>query len=151
MKIFPRYVADPGLQSGIAEEMGIHQTTVSKTLSSVSKKIMEKADLWIKVPSSTHDITVAKNEWLQKFKFPSAIGVIGCTHVRIPKPVQFGDEYINRKGFVSINVQATCNVNEQFTRVEASWPGSVHDNGIWRNSSVWKVLSECKNTVLLGD
>lgn len=151
MKIFLRYVADPGFQSGIAEEMGIHQTTVSKTVNSVSKKIMEKADLWIKFPSSTHDITVAKNEWLQKCKFPSAIGVIDCTHVRIPKPVRFGDEYINRKGFASINVQATCNAKEQFTSVEASWPGSVHDNRIWRNSSVRKVLSEYKNTVLLGD
>ncbi|XP_047116158.1 putative nuclease HARBI1 [Schistocerca piceifrons] len=145
------YVADPGFQSGISEEMGIHQTTVSKTVSSVSNKIMKKADLWIKFPSSTHDIIVTKNEWLQKCKFPSPVGVIDCTHVRIPKPVQFGDEYINRKGFTSTNVQVICNVKEQFTSVEASWHGSVHVNRIWRNSSVWKVLSECNDTVLLGD
>lgn len=151
MKIFLRYMADPGFQSGIAEEMGIHQTTVSKTVISVSKKIMEKANIWIKFPSSLQDITAAKAEWLQKFNFPSAIGVIDCTHVRIPKPTQHGDEYVNRKGFTSINVQATCNAKECFTSVVASWPGSVHDCRIWKNSSVRDVLSGFKNTVLLGD
>ncbi|KAJ4433356.1 hypothetical protein ANN_15615 [Periplaneta americana] len=112
MKIFLRYMADPGFQSGIAEEMGIHQTTVSKTVISVSKKIMEKANIWIKFPLSLQDITAAKAEWLQKFNFPSAIGVMDCTHVRIPKPTQHGDEYVNRKGFASINLQATCNAKE---------------------------------------
>ena len=151
MKIFLRYMADPGFQSGIAEEMGVHQSTVSKIVTSVSNKIMEKAHLWIKFPLSLHDVAVAKTEWLEKFKFPSAIGVLDCTHVRVPKPTQHGDEYVNRKGYCSINVQATCNAKEQFTSVVASWPGSVHDTRIWKNSTVRDVLSRFKNTVLLGD
>nr|CAI5837955.1 unnamed protein product [Callosobruchus analis] len=42
-------------------------------------------------------------------------------HVRISKPAQFGDEYINRKGFASINVQA----QEKFTSVDVQWPKKV--------------------------
>jgi hypothetical protein len=31
MQVFLRYVSDPGFQSGVAEDLGIDQTTVSKT------------------------------------------------------------------------------------------------------------------------
>nr|CAH7750834.1 unnamed protein product [Callosobruchus chinensis] len=34
-------------------------------------------------------------------------------------------------GYHSINVQATCNADEWFTSVDASWPGSVHDSRIF--------------------
>nr|CAH7732241.1 unnamed protein product [Callosobruchus chinensis] len=32
MKIFLRYVADPGYQTGVAEYIGDHQTSVSKVV-----------------------------------------------------------------------------------------------------------------------
>jgi hypothetical protein len=60
--------------------------------------------------------------------------------VRIPKFSAFGDEYINRKGFPSINVQATCNAREIFTSVDCQWPGSVHDNRIFKNSSIYDII-----------
>jgi hypothetical protein len=82
---------------------------------------------------------------------PSAIGTIDCTHVRIQKPSDHGDEYINRKGFPSINVQATCDAHERFTSVVAEWPGSVHDSRIFRNSSVKNTLQGFTNTILLAD
>nr|CAI5818129.1 unnamed protein product [Callosobruchus analis] len=46
------------------------------------------------------------------YVYSSAIGVLDCTHVRISKPAQFGEKYINRKGFASITVQAACNAHE---------------------------------------
>nr|CAI5866044.1 unnamed protein product [Callosobruchus analis] len=69
--------------------------------------------------------------------FPAAIGVLDCTHVRISKPIQFGDKYINRKGFASINVQATCNTQEKLTRVDVQWLSSIHDSRIWRRSGMY--------------
>ncbi|KAJ9587071.1 hypothetical protein L9F63_028354 [Diploptera punctata] len=38
MKIFQRYMADPGFETGIGEEIGVHQSTVSKTVTYVKKK-----------------------------------------------------------------------------------------------------------------
>ncbi|XP_047118925.1 putative nuclease HARBI1 [Schistocerca piceifrons] len=68
------------------------------------------------------------------------------------KPSSHGDEYVNRKGFPSINVQATCDNSEMFTSVDASWPGSVHDARIWRNSDVYRILRENQcNALILGD
>jgi hypothetical protein len=37
MKTFLRYMADPGFQSGVGEDLGIDQTTVSKTVHKVKK------------------------------------------------------------------------------------------------------------------
>lgn len=151
MKIFLRYVADPGFQSGIGEEVGVHQTTVSRTVAMVMEKIIAKAHMWIKFPSSQNAIDEAKQLWQTEFSFPSAIGVVDCTHIKILKPAVHGDEYINRKGYSSLNVQATCDAREVFTSVDVSWPGSVHDSRIWKNSDARTSLRQFNDAVLLGD
>jgi hypothetical protein len=78
------------------------------------------------------------------------IGAIDCTHVRITKPHENGDDYVNRKNYPSINVQATCNAEEKFTSVNASWPGSVHDSRIWRNCAEFEVMKS-SSAILIGD
>nr|CAH7769682.1 unnamed protein product [Callosobruchus chinensis] len=92
-KILLRYVADPAYQTGVAEDIGDHRTSVSKVVTKVADQMIEKRGRWIKFPSTS-------------------------------------DEYINRKAYHSINVQATYNAYEWFTSVDASWPGSVHDSRI---------------------
>nr|CAI5869898.1 unnamed protein product [Callosobruchus analis] len=77
------------------------------------ERSLEKAHRWIKFPSTNDEIREAQHLWQQIYSFPAAIGVLDCTHVCISKPAQFGDEYINWKGFASINVQATCNAQEK--------------------------------------
>lgn len=151
MRIFLRYVADPGFQNGIGEEIGVHQSTVSRTITCVTEKIKEKTDEWIKFPSTIEDMRAAKAKWQQRYNFPTAIGALDCTHVKIPKPTAHGDEYVNRKGFPSINIQATCDSKEYFTSVDVSWPGSVHDSRVWRNSTVHAVMQRSRNAVLLAD
>jgi hypothetical protein len=81
------------------------------------------------------------------------MGAIDCTLIPIKKVSQnrHGNEYICRKQFPGINVQATCNGIEMFTSVSAEWPGSVHDSRIWRNSHICRVLRDFNNVVLLGD
>jgi hypothetical protein len=82
---------------------------------------------------------------------PFTIGAIDCTHVRIAKPKMDGDEYINRKNYPSINVQATCDAAEKFTSICAEWPGSVHDSRILSNSSIPEVMQRINNAILIGD
>ena len=42
--------------------------------------------------------------------FPCAIGGIDGTHVRITAPQENEPDFVNRKGFHSINVQTICNL-----------------------------------------
>lgn len=43
-----------------------------------------------------------------QYQFPTTISVTDCTHIDIKKPSIHGDEYINRKGKPTLNVQSTC-------------------------------------------
>ncbi|XP_055635300.1 putative nuclease HARBI1 [Toxorhynchites rutilus septentrionalis] len=135
MKCFLRYVGDPGFQVGVGEDLGLHQTTVCKTVWQTCRAIVEKSHGWIK-----------------KYEFPYCIGALDCTHVLIKRPHHFADEFVNRKGLTSFNVQATCNGREMFTSVECRWPGSVHDARIWRNSAIREILSDNNSdAVMLAD
>jgi hypothetical protein len=98
-KIFLHYVGDSGFQSGVAEDLGVHQTTVSKVIADIATKIVEKVPLWIKFPSTKEEFEGAKADWQVLYKFPCAIGALDCTHIQIRKPSAHGDEYINRKVF----------------------------------------------------
>ncbi|CAH1974347.1 unnamed protein product [Acanthoscelides obtectus] len=92
----------------------------------------------------------AKRIWQSMYTFQTAIDVTDCTHIGILKPNRPGDDYINRKGKTTLNVQATCDAREMFTSVAVSWPGSVHDSRIWRNSQTRSQVINKANVVLLG-
>lgn len=113
MQIFLRFLSDPGFQIGIGKEEGVHRTTICETISNVLPKIVEKAGIWIKFPTEN------STDQAELYRFPCAFGAIDCTHVPIIKPSLHGDEYINRKSWCSINVQATCDRKECFTSVDA--------------------------------
>lgn len=80
------------------------------------------------------------------------IGAIDCTHVRIQKPHEHGDEYINRRNWPSINVQAVCDSNCKYWNAVISWPGSVHDARIFANSELSHQLENREiDGILLDD
>jgi hypothetical protein len=114
-----RYLANPGFQTGIAKEVGIHRSTVSKVVASTLEKIIENAPQWIVFPNTREQVARAKHEWASVRGFPCTIGAIDCTHVRIDKPqtTAFADEYINRKGYSSINVQVSVSFLFNFKNV----------------------------------
>ncbi|CAH2009012.1 unnamed protein product [Acanthoscelides obtectus] len=150
MKICLRYLGDPGYQQGIGQELGVSQATVSRTVDRVVNSIVAQSNEWIKFPTTNHELMEAKRIWQSMYKFPTAIGVIDCTHIRTLKPNRHGDEYINRKGKPTSNVQATCDAREMFKSLDVSWSVSVHDSRIWRNSQTRSQLIN-KANVLLGD
>jgi hypothetical protein len=49
-------MADPGFQVGIGEEVGVHQSAVSKTISEVMIRIVENSNERIKFPSTNDSI-----------------------------------------------------------------------------------------------
>ncbi|CAH2008615.1 unnamed protein product [Acanthoscelides obtectus] len=151
MKICLRYLGDTGYQQGIGQELAVSQATVTWTVDRAVNSIGAQSNEWIKFPTTNHELMEAKRIWQSMYKFPTAIGEIDCTHIGILKPNRHRDEYINRKGKPTLNVQATCDAREMFTSVDVSWPGSVHDSRIWRNSQTRSQVMNEANVVLLGD
>ncbi|XP_055906445.1 putative nuclease HARBI1 [Eupeodes corollae] len=125
--VFLRFVGYPGFQSSIGEDIGIDQSTVSRIIAEVAEKII-----------------IRKEEWIKWY-------AIDCTHVGIKKPSMHSDEFINRKGFNSINIQATCDGAEMFTSEDISWPLSVHDSRIFKNLDIYLTLLESSTSVLIVD
>ncbi|KAF3844377.1 hypothetical protein F7725_007540, partial [Dissostichus mawsoni] len=61
--------------------------------------------------------------------FPRVLGCIDCTHIPIYACLGENEgDYVNRKSFHSLNIQATCDHRCLITSLEAKWPGSVHDS-----------------------
>lgn len=59
------------------------------------------------------------------------------THIPIKAPRQHPQRYVNRKHFHLIQLQCVCLHNMQFSHVFVSYPGSVHDSRVLRNSDLW--------------
>lgn len=73
---------------------------------------------------------------MQKFGFPGVIGCIDGTHIAILKPSTEPHNFMNRKGYHSLNVQAICDSNLKILSINANYPGGSHDSFIWRQSHI---------------
>ena len=70
MEVFLRYIGDPGFQVCIGEDTGVHQSTVSRTVTEVALKICTESQNWIKFPKNTNEVDKARRDWQSKFNFP---------------------------------------------------------------------------------
>ncbi|KAK7909417.1 hypothetical protein WMY93_014101 [Mugilogobius chulae] len=70
--------------------------------------------------------------------FSSCVGAIDGCHIRIKAPHGgMAADYLNRKLFHSILLQAICYSTGKFLDVFIGYPGSVHDTRVLRNSPVF--------------
>ena len=64
------------------------------------------------------------------------VGAIDGSHIGIKGQSFCNENYINRKGWSSIILQASCDHQYMFTSCYAGWPGSVHDARVYQNSDL---------------
>ncbi|KAK9881852.1 hypothetical protein WA026_018045, partial [Henosepilachna vigintioctopunctata] len=83
MEIFLRFVCDPGFQSGVAQDEGVHRTTAKKTMRYVMSRVVEQSHNWIRFPTTAEDMTEAKVLWQRHFRLPSVIGALDGTQIEI--------------------------------------------------------------------
>ncbi|XP_059061708.1 putative nuclease HARBI1 [Achroia grisella] len=68
--------------------------------------------------------------------FKNMIGALDCTLVKISKPrgIEHTEQYRNRNGYFSINVQVVGDPCLKIQDIVVRWAGSTHDSRIFRNS-----------------
>ena len=94
------------------------KSTVSRVIRRVTKALAAKVNDFVKFPATRNERDEVKRGLFRIGGFPCSIGCIDGTHVRIIAPSLNKADYINRKGFHSINVQAICNhEGEQYSFV----------------------------------
>lgn len=134
--------------------VGVHKSTASRTITRVSRAIARLHSQFIRFPETEEEITVTRQDFYAKYKFPRCIGIIDCTHIQIRSPGgEDAEIYRNRKQYFSFNIQAICNVNLKFMNIVARWPGSAHDSTIFNNSSIRAKFErgETGDSLLIGD
>ena len=75
----------------------------------MSLALAQKQNEFISWPSPATELQEVKRGFYDKGGFPGVIGCVDGTHVRIQAPIANANDFVNRKGFHSINVQAVCN------------------------------------------
>ncbi|XP_017466098.1 PREDICTED: putative nuclease HARBI1 [Rhagoletis zephyria] len=106
------------------------------------------------MPSTPEEMRRTSLTFYKITKFPGVIGAIDCTHVRIQSPgTDQAENYRNRKGWFSINVQTVVDAEARITNIVARWPGSTHDATIFNNSRLYRRLEtgEFGNDLLVAD
>ncbi|XP_062587868.1 uncharacterized protein LOC134249548 [Saccostrea cucullata] len=84
--------------------------------------------------------------------FPDVIGALDGTNVHITPPTNHPEQYINRKGFHSLQLQWVCDSNLLFIHAYVGWPGSVHDARVLKNSDLWNSGPQlCEGKHLIAD
>ena len=84
------------------------KSTVSRVVRRVTQVLAAKLGQFVKFPSARADRDEIKQGLFRVGGFPCAIGCVDGTHIRITAPSENEPDYVNRKGYHSINVQAIC-------------------------------------------
>lgn len=149
-----RFLATGAYQILLGDDMHIHKSTTCRIISKVIPQIAALHNAYIVMPQNTVEVAELKNSFHEIAGFPSVVGCIDCTHVRIRSPGgENAEQYRNRKGYFSYNVQAVCDANLRIINIDARWPGSTHDSSIFRASSLHLRFTqgEFTNSFLLAD
>jgi len=81
------------------------------------------------------------DEFSDRAGFPQTVGCVDGCHIPIKAPQRNPEDYVNRKGFHAIILQALVDANYLFLDICVGWPGKVHDARLFRNSSLYTALS----------
>lgn len=132
---------------------GVDKSTLCRTLHRVVNVIITvMLNNVIRWPDNVQNIPL---QFFQKGGFPCVCGCVDGTLIPIDAPNVHEEYYVDRHGKHSLNVMLICGPEYCFYAVNASWPGSVHDSRVLRNTAVYRRFEEgwrpFPNAVILGD
>lgn len=130
------------------------RSSVCRILVRVSEALARQRPNFIKMPETQAERKASSNAFFEIASFPRVIGAIDCTQVKIQSPGgDQAEQYRNRKGWFSFNVQTVAAANLKVINIVARWPGACHDQHIFNNSRLQMRLErgDFGNFLILGD
>ncbi|KAM7290407.1 putative nuclease HARBI1 [Ixodes scapularis] len=129
----------------------VHVSTASRIVRKVTAALARRAERFIRWPNEAEAAEV-QQQFFEVAGFPSVVGAVDGTHIRIQGPSDHEEAYVNRHGYHSINVQLVVDAAYQIRHVVARWPGSANDSKIFKKSALSVKLSNgTYDGLLLGD
>nr|XP_049703859.1 putative nuclease HARBI1 [Helicoverpa armigera] len=149
-----RFYACGSFYITIGDFAGIHNSTASKIIRKVTEAIASLRQEFVTLPANREEILLVQEGFFNIARFPRVIAALDCTHIKIISPGgNTAEDYRNRKGFFSLNVQAMCTSDLKFEDIVTRWPGSTHDSLIFSNSAAKFQFdtNRFQNGLVLGD
>ena len=140
MLIALRFYATGSFQVVVGDLMNISQSSVCRVIKNVSRCIASAKNGYNIFPTDQNDIAGVNRKFYEISNIPGIIGGLNAL------------QYINRKGWYSINCKVVCNFEMKITNIVARWYGSAHDSRIFHESSLKEHFdNEDYHGILLGD
>lgn len=154
-----RYYATASFQLVCADFYGVSESSVCKIIPVVSEKIAALREIFIRMPHTDDEIEEKKREFFRVAAMPNIICALDGTLIKIQEVggAQNKTDFFCRKQYYAINTQIACDANAYVLDIVARWPGSVHDETVFLNSSLFNrfLIGEFKrngiNSLILAD
>uniref|UniRef100_A0A8C3HCJ4 DDE Tnp4 domain-containing protein n=1 Tax=Chrysemys picta bellii TaxID=8478 RepID=A0A8C3HCJ4_CHRPI len=128
----------PDSYRSVGNQFGVGKSTVGAAVMQVDKAITE---VLLRKVVTLENVQVIVDGFAA-MGFPNCGGAIDGTHIPILAPEHQGTQYINRKGYFSMVLQAPVDHKGRFTNINMGWPGRVHDARVFRNTNLFKWLQQ---------
>uniref|UniRef100_A0A8C3EXX7 DDE Tnp4 domain-containing protein n=1 Tax=Chrysemys picta bellii TaxID=8478 RepID=A0A8C3EXX7_CHRPI len=131
-------LATPDSYRSVGNQFGVGKSTVGAAVIQVARAIK---DLLISRVVTLGNVQ-AIVDGFAAMGFPNCGGAIDGTHIPILALEHQATEYINRKGYFSMLLQALVDHKGRFTNINVGWPGKLHDARVFRHSGLFRKLEE---------
>ena len=141
-----------GSSKNVSQFFGVGYGTVNLYVKRITEALNDLKDVFIQWP--TNDEKNNMKARMAAEGWPDCIGIIDGTHIGLEwKPTKYHECYFNRKSFYSINITVICDDRGRILYFYAGWPGTTHDNRVFKNSKVYKEWRSYfnRNEHLIGD
>lgn len=138
----------------VSSVFNVPKATVHRIIHRVAQNIWVNLKKAISFPQAEELQAVGQGfaQLSRTHAFKNVVGAIDGTHIRIKPPKRHQIDYLNYKGFYSINMQAMCDSIGRFLDIFVGYPGSVHDTRILKNSSFYRAQRYPPSEyIILGD
>jgi len=130
------YLASTAEYRTVANLFGVSTAFVCLCIRDVCEAIRKRLMKIINFPHGDNLVKVIRE--YEEWGFPMFAGAIDGTHIPIIAPKEGHIDYVNRKRYHSIIMQAVVDSNYLFRDIVVGWPGSVHDARVLANSDFFK-------------
>ena len=125
-----------------ANNFGVAINTASSVIYKVCLAVYQNlGPQCIRLPKTREELREKVSEFKAKFGMIQTFGCIYGTHIPIKCSLKNSQDYSCYKQYYTLNVQAVCQYKGTFMDVECRSPGSVHNNKVFANSSINKMVS----------
>ena len=103
----------------------------------VTQKVIDAVlplrDISVRYPNA-HQRGIIKKKIEDEFDFPNCVGFVdGTLFILTQRPHVNGSDYFTRKKNYAVNSLIICDCEMKINAITMGWPGSVHDNRVWKN------------------